>query len=744
MTRPDPLDARALPAATWLAAALFFLSGGSALVYQVAWQRILALASGVGVFSVSVIVAAFLLGLGAGSHAGGELSLRLSRSRCLIAFAMAEAGVGVLGLLSPWLYHDLVAVHGVHLYATRTGTALVHTLALFPPTFLMGLSLPLLVRGVVRDAASASRTISVLYAVNMAGAAAGALAAPWLLVPAFGFDGACRAAALGNLAAAAGVLLFRDALSAWALADADAPASAAGPGLSLRAWAVLYAGSGFAALALEIVWFRLIDVGVRATAYTFGTVLAVYLAGSALGCVLGLRLAPRLGPPLRAFLACQCLLLAYAGLGVVVLAYAPLDTPVLAWLYDYWISPRRFVLVPGADPVRVLGLYGLFPVALFGPATVLMGLSFTLLQRAVQDDPERSGHRVGLLQAANIAGCTAGSLLVGAGALDWVGSAGTLRGLVLLGLGFAVLGARQPGGRLFLPLGAALLGLGVALPDNDRLWARFHDTMPGQGLIAEDATGVSAVTPQGQGFRVFAGGKIHSTIPYGSIHTLLGALPALVHPAPRRVALIGLGSGDTAWAAACRSVTREVHVFEVMRAQPVLLGRLLERAKVPELQALLDDPRLRLRIEDGRVALQRSPAPFDVIEADALWPEVAYAGNLYSLEFFELCASRLAPGGVMCTWAPRGRVISTFARVFPQVLITKDRQVLLGSRESLTGHLGGARGRSRNAETEAYLGASRALQVRKALRALAPFGEAPGEAPNTDLYPRDELAVPQG
>ena len=72
-------------------------------------------------------------------------------------------------------------------------------------------------------------------------------------------------------------------------------------------WLSLYALSGFLALSLEIVWFRLLDVAVKSTAFTFGTVLAVYLLGSALGALAGAPRVARLRRPLRAFLLAQCL-----------------------------------------------------------------------------------------------------------------------------------------------------------------------------------------------------------------------------------------------------------------------------------------------------------------------------------------------------------------------------------------------------------------------------------------------------
>src|SRR5450432_3176178 len=116
----------------WLAAA-FLASGAAALVYQVAWQRILELQSGVGIYSVAAIVAAFMLGLGAGSLGGGAASLRLSRRAALRAFALVELAVGTFGALSPRLYYDLLYVRAPWLYTSMGRAAVVHFVVLLPP-----------------------------------------------------------------------------------------------------------------------------------------------------------------------------------------------------------------------------------------------------------------------------------------------------------------------------------------------------------------------------------------------------------------------------------------------------------------------------------------------------------------------------------------------------------------------------------------------------------------------------------
>ena len=157
----------------------------------------------------------------------------------------------------------------------------------------------------------------------------------------------------------------------------------------------------------------------------------------------------------------------------------------------------------------------------------------------------------------------------------------------------------------------------------------------------------------------------------------------MMHPAPLDVAIIGLGSGDTAWASASRPETRSLTVFEISGPQPKLLRQLADTQPFPELRHLLDDPRLRIRVADGRNALEQEGKLYDVIEADALWPIAPYSGNLYSVEFFRQCMRRLKPGGILCTWAPTTRVYSSFTQAVPHIVGLGDRSVLFGSNEPI-------------------------------------------------------------
>jgi spermidine synthase len=732
---------------------LFVLSGASALVYQVLWQRILALHSGVGLYSIAMIVGAFMAGLGIGSFLGGVISARISPRTALLAFAALELGIGLFGAASPRIYYDWLYPYAVHLPTPSWRGGLLHLVALLPPTVLMGMSLPLLVRAVVREIGAAGATIGYLYGINLLGAAAGALLAPWVLMPWAGIRGAALAAAASNAVVGLGALTLLARRPPGPASDGHETATAVerpvgddeAPGRRpLGLWIALYALSGFLALSLEILWFRLMDVAVKSSSFTFGTVLSVYLLGSAVGCLASAPRVARLRRPLRAFLLAQCAILIVSGLAVLVPVVLPPRLPFFKWYVDYWSLYGFYAFGHTWDTEWFLRLYVLVPLVLFFVPTVLMGLSFPVLQRAVHDDVRTTGRKVGLLQAANIGGCLAGSLLVGLIALGRLGSAETLRALMVLGLLFAAAGLRYYGRAFALPA-LALLALAALLPGNERLWQRLHGVGKEArvALFDEDATSVVAVTPHGdQRLKLSINGRGNSIFPYGDIHTVLGALPALIHPEPSEVAVIGLGSGDTAWAAACRPEVRSVTVFEISSPQPRILRRLAEVYPSPPLRQLLADPRIRVRVADGRHALEAEDTLYDAIEIDAVPPETTGSGNLYSQEFFRRASRRLRPRGVMCSWAPTPRASETFRTVFPYVIANAPGTVLIGSNQRLPVDI--ETWRARLAAAEPYLGRHRSRDVAAALEGIT-AAPPPSAAPlNADLFPRDEFGVADG
>ena len=741
---PEPREAGLLVAA----AALFCLSGIAALVYQVTWQRILALHSGMGIYSVAMIIASFMAGLGIGSHLGGVVSTRKSPRTALRIFATLEIAVAGFGAISCSLFYDVLYLEAPWLYTTSWRVGLFHFLALLPPTCLMGMSLPFLVQAMVRNVSTAGRTIGYLYGVNVVGASIGAFITPWILIRFLGVREAVMVAVGLNLLAGIGALVIasmvptRPTRKEVARAPRDDSETTLGPPFST--WLLLYALSGFCALSLEILWFRLVDVGVRGTAFAFGTVLSIYLFGLAAGSLLGAQFNDRLKRPLRTFLMCQCAILFYSGVVLLLLAVLPTDLPGYAWFFEIWTKDRVVVLGRTQDLGRLIRLYLVLPLATYGVPTLLMGFSFTVLQRAVQDDPQTSGRKVGFLQAANIAGNVVGSLAVGLLALNVFGTTGSMRALVFGGIVFALVGIRQYGLRSAFGLAAAaLLALGVVIPGQQDLWNRLHGLVGDVALIEEDASSVVIVKPEDSGWRVVVNGVYHSWLPYGGIHSLLGALPAVMHPSPRDVVVIGLGSGDTAWAAASRVETQELRVYEIARPQLTLLTKFAELHGERKVVGFLEDPRLEVTITDGRNALLTSDKLYDLIVVDALRPVSAYSGNLHSLEFLERCALKLKPGGLMSIWAPTTRGRASFARAFAHTVIFDGPRVLVGSNHPIQLDPIAWRDHALSSFTRSYLGPSVVQEVVTALKSPNPTLKergSPGspdveEELNRDLFP---------
>lgn len=762
---------------------VFFLSGFAALLYQVVWQRVLAIFSGADVYAVTVIVAAFMAGLGVGNLVGGYLADRLTAGRQVLLFAAAELAIALFAWVSLPLYYDVLYLRLGWLAASPPLLAGVLVLSLLWPTFFMGLSLPLLARGLTARAAAAPAVIGWLYAVNTLGAAVGAAVTTWIFSSKLGFETTVLVGGAINVLCAVGALAAYRAQrsSAPAAPRDDAGTGAAGgaladqltaSGLALpsAAWFAIYALSGFVALGLEIVWFRFLGVMLKSNSFTFGHMLSVFLTGLAVGTALGILHARRSTNPARDFLILQAAIGGYAALSLALLTASLGWFPPVDWLWRYLGGYAELeiaeafafalTLLAGQplDPeVRRAGmlfirLYLIMPALVIGPPTLLMGLSFPLLQRVVQRDLARLGRRVGFLQTANIAGSMAGTMLTGWLFLPTLGTAGTVRLLLAASALFLLLAAARSTHR------AAAVGLAVLLaalvPGQARLWAQLHGAPIDHVLAAEDGSGVSALVGTTRDeVIVFANGLGQGHIPFDDTHVALGLLPVMLHPAPRDIALVGLGSAGTLFGAAGRDTTTSITCIEIVGAQHVPLRALHRRDQYAGLDFLYGDSRIRYVVGDGRAVLRFERRAYDLIEADALRPTSAYSGNLYSREYFELLRAHLKPGGYAVTWAPTARTSRTFISVFPHVLGIEpfgEFQILIGSDAPIAWDEATLRTRLSAPAPRAHFAAG-GVDVDVMLRAFAAaerfvVGPELDRARlfdlNGDLFPRDEYLVP--
>ncbi len=717
---------------------LFFLSGAAALVYQTAWHRLLALFAGADTIAAALVVGAFLLGLGIGSLAAGLVADRLTRRGALLAFAACEVGIAAFAVASPWLYHDVVYGQLLPLSDSRAAIFAVVFASLLWPTFLMGCSLPFLSKAVVREIEGSAELIGGLYGVNTLGAGIGAFVGGWYLIGTVGFDRAVQVGAAINLAVAIGGLLLARGLGP--ATPAVARPAAHGDGSDDRTvlrWAMLVFISGFLIVALQIVWYRLVGVLLQSNGYSFSLVLSVFLLGDAAGLLVGARTIDRIADPRRFFFMMQGLATALA-LGGAWAVYGAIGFGLLPGSFA-----DRDIMSGEARDVAVIAALLLLVVL---PASFVMGFSFPVVQKAVQSDIGRLGERVGLVQLANIVGNSAGSLVAGLLLLDLAGTAGTLKLLAVIGLAFALLQVTSaPGSRWAWPPAIAL-ALGLAFfPPGESFWRRLHGLTTETAIVAEDKTGLSLLKmSNAQDGRLYIQGHSQSWLPFHTVHAFLGGIGPLTHPAPKRVLVIGSGTGGTPYAAGLRPDTDRVRVIEIVK--PVMDTLQAYRGANPgsAVDRLLGTPKFEIVVADGRHTLALDKGQWDVIEADAILPKTGLSGLLNSREFFEQVRSRLAPGGLYVQWAPTERTVATFRSVFPYVtmvhpaLIGSDRPIAY-DRQRLLGLLADPRIDDHLAAARVDRAELRQWFADKKVEVLNDGRTVPATTPNTDLFPRDEF-----
>ncbi len=736
----------------------FFASGFAALLCQVVWQRMLGLFAGSDTVSAALVVGAFLTGLGIGTILAARVADRLSRAQAILAFAACEIGVAVFALASKLFLYDGLAIGLAGSIDSLAGVFALCFAGLVLPTTLMGASLPLLSRAVATSVQDLAPRIALLYGLNTVGAGLGALIGGWVILGTLGFEGALRLAAalevLAALLALTLVPLMRRSPDP-AAAPAEARAVAAG-GLgdsvgSVPLWCALAFLSGLVIVALEIVWVRVAGQIGQYHAYMFSTLLGVFLLADGAGMAIGGRLVERVRDPRPGFFLLQ-------GSGFLLALVLLLG---MWWSMPYWPGGTEPTW-PDTWRLRGDNLWiGIAAtVVLVAPPSFLIGLTFPFIQRAVQRDLAMVGARVGWVQLANILGNAAGSLGTGLVALHWLGTAGTLVALAAVTVGLLLLWLLRSGRQSragWALLAAVVAGLAL-VPGNDAWWRRLHVEKPGQPVVwAEDRSGVAffrddtglAERARHQPWNrdtspFFIQGFSQGTIPFLPVHMLLGAVGPLVHPAPRDVLVIGVGSGGTPWAAGVNPLSREIRAVELVAPVLTALEAVGRRHPGSPMNLLFTDPRFKVEYGDGRRVVARDTRLYDVIEADAILSEASQSGMMYSHEFLSQVRARLAPGGLYVQWAPTQRSVETFAAVFPHVVMLQPISIMIGSNTPIAFDRDRLLARLAEPAVAAHLAHGRAgccdwsALMRDAPRRWVP-GQARDAAPLSDLFPRDEF-----
>ena len=651
----------------------FFVSGACGLLYQVVWTRKLVLLFGTTAYAVSTVLSIFFIGLGAGSILGGRWA---DRARCpLFLYGLFELLIGIWALvfiLTVGLGESaLVGLLRGFTLSRGAGIALRAALAfafLIVPVILMGATLPLLAKFVSGESQMRGLRIGSLYSLNTFGAVAGCGATGFLILPALGYTRASLFGAVAN--AVIGVLAM--ILSRFVPAAQPGPhpkpeTRNPKPDLVLIAFAV----SGFCALALEVLWTRLLTIVFIGTTYAFTTMLTTLLCGIAVGSAFASTFVDRIRRRVTLFGAVEMLI----GIACILML------PVFAALPQKLSAMQLDAGYQWASLVRAK-FYLSFSV-LFAP-TFLFGMTFPIVVKTITSSGARLGHDVGRLYSANTFGGMFGAL---AGGFLLIPFLGTHRGLlalslVLFGVGLVLLlSTRELRAWLKLPVAAAaclLLFLSLKQAPDDVGQALNRGYIPENHKVLfyrEGVEGTVAVSepPEnpGESDRILWINAVQATasIEKGvKMNRFQGILPLLFDRDPRTVLFMCFGSGITAGTLALYDFDRidAVEISSDVLDAAHLFGR--------DNFDVLDDPIVRPIVDDGRNFLLTTPNAYDVITFEPMPLALAGVSTFYTREYYRLCLDHLAPGGIVSQWIPLHSLdpdvvrslIHTFTSVFPE------------------------------------------------------------------------------
>jgi spermidine synthase len=635
---------------------LMLASGFAGLGYQIVWTQQCALWLGHESAAVLAVVAAFFAGLAFGSLLLGdriERSQHPARWYAACEFVIASWSLMLALTMSPfsgWLI-DIIGVQPTPF--TQWTIAFFGTvLLLLPATAAMGATLPAMERLIAETSTArpraCARSIAKLYASNTFGAVIGVLAIAFWLMPQYGLvRTASVCIALNLVCSAAALTLF--ARNSPAIPQAtvkDCPA--------LRMALIRLAMTGLLGIGYEMLVVRVLSQVAEDTVYTFAMLLAVYLVGSAMGAAAyGRWLLPRgdksqLGNQLICALALACLF----GTGSLWAAEIIRDT-VLSVL--------------GASMHAALAAEATMALVAFGLPTFVMGALFSHLSSNVNAVGGSFGRALGI----NTLGAASAPIVFGVIAVPLLGPKFSL---LLICIGYLALS--NPSSWLtpfiMIPAGAMLAIAALApplafidVPEGGRIIS-YQEGMMAAVSVVEDADGVARL-------------RINNRQQEGSSATLRvdarqALLPVLLHPSPKRVLFLGLGTGVTASAAAQDS-SLQVDAVELL-PEVITASQHFTRVFDDSSAQHALNTRLHLIAADARRYVKTSDRHYDVIISDNFHPARSGSGSLYTVEHFTAVRDRLGDDGIFCQWLPLHQmdlptlrhIVQSFMRVYPQGL----------------------------------------------------------------------------
>ena len=698
--------------------AIFTVSGACALIYQLAWVRIFTLEFGSTTLAVATVVATFMGGLAAGALWGGKLGIRSPLA--LRTYGWLELGLSAYVLASPWTFPSILSMLGTAVADAHEGFALLTglrflaaVLLILPPTILMGATLPVLTSWLHRLSGSGTYRATTLYSWNTLGAMSGVMAGGFWLMPGFGLQSTLWIAGSVNLLIAVICLAMSLSYAPCVAVSSQDPHRGRTLSEGLAIPSLIGLGVALAAMgtmASQVIWTRVATLVLGASVHAFTVVLAVFLGGLGAGALAVSWWLRHRARHARATL----LTLLFAA------AAAMLATGYLFPLLPVWAISLHHGLNLSADGAAIIYLQLLIAAVLLVPPTLLFGGIFPAALRAFGDNSRTVSRDVGTLYAWNVVGSIAGVLLAGFLLLPLFGASVSLffaaATLLLAAVSIQTTRGAVPGLKAGSVAAMAGAVFWVATPPWDRQLMssgphsyastysvhnspeRLAGFLAGREELLYYADGLTATITVTRELRdtghesllIYTDGKID-----GSSHTdmptqrLAAHLPMLLHNDPRRVAVIGMGTGSTAGSAALHPGTH-VRVVEI-EARMVEGARLFREHN----HRVHDLDNVDIVVSDGRLHLLHQRGAYDVIISVPSNPWLAGSANLFTRDFFARAAGALDDGGLFAQWVHLygmstenlRMVMRGFLEAFPETLLAttiRDADILLiGSKQPI-------------------------------------------------------------
>lgn len=689
-----------------IAVFLFLLSGICGLIYEVAWSKYLALFIGSTAWSHMIVLATYMGGLALGAFVFGKYSDKVSNQ--LKLYGLLELGIGVYCLAYPFIIEIVgnLFIHTASFFNGSSKQGLLITLkfilsfiTLILPTVLMGGTLPILSKFLSKSISDSGKDVAKLYYINSLGAVIGTALAGFFLIRSHGLDNTVWIASSFNILIGLLAILvaksvkpnIQSIISPRVIDDSQNQVFSE---TAIRIAIFTAFASGFIAMLYELAWIRLLSNILGSTTYSFTLMLIAFISGIAIGSYI-VSLVIRKIKNLVAFLAiCQY------GTAISMILSLPLYERLPYYLMKLSAtipnSPENFP--------TFLSLEFLFCFAIMLVPTIFSGMSLPVATRIANRDMRVLGKSIGGIFSINTIGSVAGVLITGLFLIPLLGVKLSIEiGVLLNGLlGLFIL--YKTGLSHRLKLGFALffvliaVGYRILFPawNENFLISGVFRTLYKQGvpsysefkkqqnegqkilwhkegIDANVAVRESQFGDTIQKTLVINGKADASTVADLQTQILLGQIPLMLYPNSGDALVIGLGSGIT-----CGSVLRHpVKSLDVVEIASEVVE--CNSFFTIENNNFMADARVKITIDDAITQLKTSSKKYDYIISEPSNPWIAGIGNLYSLEFFNVCKERLNTNGVLTQWFHTydvnndifRLVLNTISEVFPFVTIWK-------------------------------------------------------------------------